>query len=277
MSDVQAGSSVTIVSDILINGVLAFAAGERVTIESITPNANDPQFRYVVLSSRTAKRYQLRDGDITMAPAPEAPLPPVGAQPPAQGVFVPGPVPPPARAARGSRPPKKAAKPVKAARGTGGGHGLKVLTVVLVVLLVAAAGGAVYLYLKSNDTKKKDDAQIESLEKQVSDLQKQVKRLTVSSAPAGSSAPGQSTQPQPPTSDQQTLTIIATAQYPGREVGEIKIVGDWARVGLKGSSNPPVQGEQVYYQKINGVWTYVAAGTGLTPADIPGSPPALFE
>jgi len=61
--DYQPGSSVTIVSDIVTNNQLVFQKGEQVVIESVSPNPQQPDYKYVVIS-RTGTRYQLREVDI---------------------------------------------------------------------------------------------------------------------------------------------------------------------------------------------------------------------
>jgi hypothetical protein len=64
-------------------GQVAFEEGEQVVIESIQPNQQNPAFKYVVLSNRLQKRFQLSDNDIQpdQAPQPQQPAP---AQPPSQ-------------------------------------------------------------------------------------------------------------------------------------------------------------------------------------------------
>lgn len=310
MADIQPGTTVAIASDIVVDGVVAFGRGEQVVVERVSPNPADPRYKYVVVSASLGKRYQLKDDDI-VAPYMEPPTqaePPVFAAPgqpppPPPGVQPAGPATTPAPVAGGrpsrerkggrqARAPREGGppRPRKAPREkSGSGGGLKVLTVLLLILLIAAMGAGGYLWYKSNDTKKKDKAKIESLEKQVSTLNKQIKGKTQSTSPQ-STLPGQSTQPQTPgtapsstpntpttaqPSDEQSLKSLTSARYPGREIGLVQILDDWARVDLKGS--PSVQGEQVFYHKINGTWTYVAAGTGLGPSDIPGCPPQLFD
>ncbi|MBU1671737.1 MAG: hypothetical protein KKF41_01185 [Actinobacteria bacterium] len=273
MSDIQAGSRVSIVSDIVIDGVLTFAGGEQVTVEYVSPNSADPRYRFVVFSVRTGNRYQLRDEDLA-----ELPAGPIPVAPPPQtvqaGAAAPVPAPPGAAGGPAPRPSRaearaKTGRPPKAEKAKAGG-GLKALTVILVILLVAALGGAGYLYYKWDDTKKKDQLRIEKQQQEIETWKQKYRLALESSAPT-------STQPEPSTNDQQALAALAGSQYPGRVVGQIKVVGDWARVSLAGTSNPPVEGEQVYYRKVNGAWTYVAAGTGLTQADIPEAPPELFQ
>ena len=58
---------------IVEGGKVAFEAGEQVEIESVQPNAQRPEYKYVVFSSRLQKRFQLSDNDVQ--PAPQMPPP----------------------------------------------------------------------------------------------------------------------------------------------------------------------------------------------------------
>lgn len=70
--DIQAGTTVTIANDILANNQVVFQRGEQVVIESVSPNPQQPDYKYVVLS-RLGTRYQLRDADITQQQAYQQP------------------------------------------------------------------------------------------------------------------------------------------------------------------------------------------------------------
>jgi hypothetical protein len=80
MADVQQGTVVTVASDVMINGVPAFARGEQVTVQQVAPNAQRPEYKYTVYSTRLSQWYQLRDEDIAMG-APAAAPPPAQPQP----------------------------------------------------------------------------------------------------------------------------------------------------------------------------------------------------
>ena len=90
MADIQPGTNVTIASDIIVQGVVAFARGEQVTVQQVSPNPEMPQYRYTVYSTRAGKWFQLRDEDL-ITPAPAA-HPGAYAQPSQQPV---APAPPP--------------------------------------------------------------------------------------------------------------------------------------------------------------------------------------
>jgi hypothetical protein len=62
-----------ITRDIDIGGVTAFTQGEEVVVETTMPHPEQPQFKHIVCSRLTGKRYQLRDEDLEIsqkAPAP---------------------------------------------------------------------------------------------------------------------------------------------------------------------------------------------------------------
>lgn len=50
--------------DILVEGQVAFSRNEKVTVELIAPNPGRPEYKYVVLSQKLGKRFQLSDADI---------------------------------------------------------------------------------------------------------------------------------------------------------------------------------------------------------------------
>lgn len=69
MADIQQGTTVTIASDIVANGVVTFARGEQVSIGQVSPNPQMPQYKYTVYSQKAGQWFQLRDEDI-IAPSP---------------------------------------------------------------------------------------------------------------------------------------------------------------------------------------------------------------
>jgi len=75
MADVQQGTVVTVASDVMINGVPAFAGGEQVTVQQVAPNAQRPEYKYTVYSTRLSQWYQLRDEDIVSATPAYTPPP----------------------------------------------------------------------------------------------------------------------------------------------------------------------------------------------------------
>ena len=75
MADVQPGTNVTVAVDILVEGVLTFAAGEQVTVQQVAPNPQRPEYKYTVFSAKTNKWFMLRDADIMAQPAAYAPPP----------------------------------------------------------------------------------------------------------------------------------------------------------------------------------------------------------
>jgi hypothetical protein len=57
----------TIKRQVVVEGnQVAFEAGETVEIESTQPNLQNPAFKYVVLSQRLQRRFQLSDDDIQL-------------------------------------------------------------------------------------------------------------------------------------------------------------------------------------------------------------------
>lgn len=58
--------------EILVDGQVAFAFGERLVIEKIDPNLEMPQYKYVVFSQKLNMRFQLSDADITVVELPAA-------------------------------------------------------------------------------------------------------------------------------------------------------------------------------------------------------------
>jgi competence protein ComGC len=72
--DLQPGTTVTIANDIVANNQIVFQRGEQVVIESVSPNLQQPDYKYVVLS-RFGARYQLRDVDIVSPQPYQPPMP----------------------------------------------------------------------------------------------------------------------------------------------------------------------------------------------------------
>jgi len=81
MADIQPGTSATIAADVVANGVVMFTAGEQVTIQQVAPNAQRPEYKYVVFSAKSGSWFTLRDADLVAAYAPPQVPPPVPVQP----------------------------------------------------------------------------------------------------------------------------------------------------------------------------------------------------
>lgn len=62
--EIEPGDICVISRDILVEGYVAFSKGEEVTVELIAPNPGHPEYKYVVLSQKLGKRFQLSDADI---------------------------------------------------------------------------------------------------------------------------------------------------------------------------------------------------------------------
>lgn len=62
--EIQQGTSCIITRDIVLDGITVFAKGEQVVVDSVTPNEQRPEYKYVVTSQRAQKRYFLRDEDL---------------------------------------------------------------------------------------------------------------------------------------------------------------------------------------------------------------------
>lgn len=283
--DMQPGTTVTIASDIVINGVVAFGRGEQVVIEQVAPNPADPTYKYVVTSRSTGQPMQLRDVDVVAAGAqPTAPMqavqaPPGGMQqqpyPPAQG--------PSQRGKKGKKPrPVKGQKPVK----TGGG-GIKVLTVILAILLVGAIVAIVVLVIQNNN-KNKESAGTKNGVSVTSTAPAQ----TATTTPSSDSSSGTTTSD---TGASDPKTVQAKADAEARSYTQkygvqfsargLRIIGNWARIGVgptsavlqSGYTGPGAQPWTNYYHKVNGTWKLVWSGTGEEPGDIPGCPPQLMN
>jgi hypothetical protein len=152
------------------------------------------------------------------------------------------------------------------------GKGWMVVAIVSLALLAIAAVAIVFLALDRGE-QGKDDQRIAELEQRLEELEQ-----GRASQDSGPQAGGQNL----PTDGEQ---IVAAMTYdyahnalPGVnwQVGNIKIVGNWARASAYDPSHQ-YEGITVYYKKVNGQWTYVDAGTGYQYGDIPGAPPELFD
>lgn len=67
MDKVESGDVAFLTKDIFIDGQLAFSDNEKVIVESVHPNEQRPDYKYVVVSKRLLKRFQLRDEDLRIA------------------------------------------------------------------------------------------------------------------------------------------------------------------------------------------------------------------
>ena len=61
---ISPGTKVSITRDIVIGNQTAFRQGEQVLVESISPNPQRPEYKYVILSTSLQKRFQLSDANI---------------------------------------------------------------------------------------------------------------------------------------------------------------------------------------------------------------------
>jgi len=74
--DIKAGTPAFITHDIVIENQYAFRQGEQVIVESITPNPQRPEYKYVVVSATLQKRFQLSDADLAIVQQPQQPIEP---------------------------------------------------------------------------------------------------------------------------------------------------------------------------------------------------------
>lgn len=159
------------------------------------------------------------------------------------------------------------------------------VAVACAVLLVGAVIALVVVVARGGDDvdKKALEDKVDALEEQVSQQEKQIDILEreLAEAEAGDEAVEEDeedvgeeiTVP----SDREQLEALGE-QVAGDDfhVGEIVIDGDWARVSVVPNGPTSGQGDNVYYHKVNGKWTYADMGTGLQYGDIPGAPESLF-
>ena len=81
MDGYRTGTSLTVSRDILVEGAVAFARGDVVTVEAVQPDAQRPEYRYLVTSNRLMKKFQLSDADlyaVAYSQPPQAAPPPSG-------------------------------------------------------------------------------------------------------------------------------------------------------------------------------------------------------
>ena len=74
--EIQAGTPAFVTHDIVVENQFAFRQGERVVVESISPNPQKPEYKYVVVSTALEKRFQLSDNDVTLVQQPVQQVPP---------------------------------------------------------------------------------------------------------------------------------------------------------------------------------------------------------
>lgn len=55
-------------NQIIVDGQVAFTAGEKVVVEAVEPNPTRPQYKYIVYSKNLGKRFQLSDDDVSTIP-----------------------------------------------------------------------------------------------------------------------------------------------------------------------------------------------------------------
>jgi len=97
--EVKPGDTVRVSRDVTVNDQYAFRNSEQVVVESITANAERPDYKYVVFSQRLKKKFQLSDNDLILPSAVAAPAPdPIFATFPER--VSPGPTKPAARSGR---------------------------------------------------------------------------------------------------------------------------------------------------------------------------------
>lgn len=66
----NSSSFCTVTHDIMIEGRMAFRAGERVIIQTVSPNQQRPEYKYVVMSAKLGQRFQLREEDFAACVKP---------------------------------------------------------------------------------------------------------------------------------------------------------------------------------------------------------------
>lgn len=65
-SNIYVGDRLAISRDVVVNGQVAFRMGEEVGIQKIAPNAERPEYRYVVTSDALGQKFVLRAADFTV-------------------------------------------------------------------------------------------------------------------------------------------------------------------------------------------------------------------
>ncbi len=66
-TQIEPGQAIYIRNQIIADGAIAFANGERVVVEGIEPNPEAPQYKFVVYSESLGKRFQLSDDDVCVS------------------------------------------------------------------------------------------------------------------------------------------------------------------------------------------------------------------
>ena len=61
----QATPAYMVTHDIVVHGQVAFRQGERVTVEAVSPDPNQPEYKYVVASTALNQKFMLSDSDIS--------------------------------------------------------------------------------------------------------------------------------------------------------------------------------------------------------------------
>jgi hypothetical protein len=68
------GASARVVHDIIVNNQVAFRQGEIVRVEAVTPDAQRPEYKYLVTSSLLGTSYVLSDADLAVAQPTQVPV-----------------------------------------------------------------------------------------------------------------------------------------------------------------------------------------------------------
>ena len=95
----EVGSSAIVIHDIVINNQVAFRQGDNVLVEGVSPNQQQPDYKYTVTSPSLGTKFQLSDADLAaMQPGqiqsqipPGVPVPPPMPGPPTQPGYPPYP------------------------------------------------------------------------------------------------------------------------------------------------------------------------------------------
>ncbi|MCG2796575.1 MAG: hypothetical protein L6427_12085 [Actinomycetia bacterium] len=66
VDDIRPGDTCVVTHDIVIKGIEAFNKGERILVEKVIPNAQRPEFKFVVSSVPLQQRFQLSDQDLVI-------------------------------------------------------------------------------------------------------------------------------------------------------------------------------------------------------------------
>ena len=159
------------------------------------------------------------------------------------------------------------------------------IAIVCAVLLVGAIVALVVVVARGGDDvdKKALEDKVGTLEEQVSQQEKQIELLEGELAEAEADrdeaekeAEEEEEEAEVPSDREQLEALGEQVAGDDFHVGEIVIDGDWARVSVVPNGPTSGQGDNVYYHKVNGKWTYADMGTGLQYGDIPGAPESIF-